>query len=346
MNLSTRNLYILVAAIVALAFLLILWQLPQWQSRAYLNKFPPEVLQELKASERVQLEKNAADIENSTRLTIAQIVGGLALLAGLYFTYQNVRTAQENLRVTEQGKLTERFSKAVELLGSEKLDVRLGGIYALERIARDSPKDHWTVMEVLTAFVRENSHLKLEEQKDEKMREDIQAVMTVIGRRKWSKTETKALNLQKVNLSNCYLPEVNLQGALLAEANLNGANLYRANLSKARMGDAILSKSELREANLEKAYLFRVDLSKANLHGVNFNDADLRYSKLDKSKLYGADFKGADVRGVSYEEALGLTLEQILSATEFGYGSLPDELKEQYKERQKDLRIESKIKNG
>ncbi len=37
------------------------------------------------------------------------------------------------------------------------LEVRLGGIYALERIARDSPKDHWTIMEVLTAYVRENS---------------------------------------------------------------------------------------------------------------------------------------------------------------------------------------------
>ena len=53
--------------------------------------------------------------------------------------------------------MTDRFTKAIEQLGSDKLDVRIGGIYALERIARDSAKDHPTVMEVLTAFIREHS---------------------------------------------------------------------------------------------------------------------------------------------------------------------------------------------
>ena len=53
--------------------------------------------------------------------------------------------------------MTDRYTKAIEQLGSDKLDVRIGGIYALERMARDSAKDHPTVMEVLTAFIREHS---------------------------------------------------------------------------------------------------------------------------------------------------------------------------------------------
>jgi hypothetical protein len=60
------------------------------------------------------------------------------------------------LKVTEQGQITERYTKAIEQLGSDKLDVRLGGIYALERIAKDSKRDHPTVVEVLSAFVREH----------------------------------------------------------------------------------------------------------------------------------------------------------------------------------------------
>jgi len=40
--------------------------------------------------------------------------------------------------LTEQGQVTDRYTKAIEQLGSDKLDVRIGGIYALERIARDS----------------------------------------------------------------------------------------------------------------------------------------------------------------------------------------------------------------
>ena len=53
--------------------------------------------------------------------------------------------------------MTDRYTKAIEQLGSDKLDVRIGGIYALERVARDSARDHPTVMEVLTAFIREHS---------------------------------------------------------------------------------------------------------------------------------------------------------------------------------------------
>src|SRR5262245_35597990 len=62
------------------------------------------------------------------------------------------------LNVGQQGQITERFTKAIEQLGDkERLMVRLGGIYALERIAKDSASDHWSVMEVLTAFVREQA---------------------------------------------------------------------------------------------------------------------------------------------------------------------------------------------
>ena len=56
-----------------------------------------------------------------------------------------------------QRRITESFAKAMEQLGSDKLEVRLGGIYALERISQESPQDHWTVMENLTAFVRERT---------------------------------------------------------------------------------------------------------------------------------------------------------------------------------------------
>jgi hypothetical protein len=74
----------------------------------------------------------------------------------LIFTGRNFGLARRTFRLTEQGQVTDRYTRAVEQLGSEKLDVRIGGIYALERVARDSAIDHPTVMEVLTAFIRGN----------------------------------------------------------------------------------------------------------------------------------------------------------------------------------------------
>src|SRR5215208_1469332 len=72
--------------------------------------------------------------------SLAQIAGGAALLVGLYFTWRTVQINQE-------GQVTERFTKAIDQLGAgegsdKRLEVRLGGIYALGRIARDSEKDY------------------------------------------------------------------------------------------------------------------------------------------------------------------------------------------------------------
>ena len=81
----------------------------------------------------------------------------LALLAGAFAVISAVYTAR-TYTLNRAGQLTDRFTKAIEQLGNEKaLDVRLGGIYALERIARDSKEDHPQVIEVLTAYAREHA---------------------------------------------------------------------------------------------------------------------------------------------------------------------------------------------
>ena len=85
-----------------------------------------------------------------------QVVGGAFALFALYLTFRRVKVA-------EQGHITDRYTKAIEQLGAltaenkPNVEVRLGAIYALERIAFDSPRDHWPIMEVLTAYVRQNA---------------------------------------------------------------------------------------------------------------------------------------------------------------------------------------------
>jgi hypothetical protein len=81
----------------------------------------------------------------------------LTLGAGLFAAGALVFTAR-NFTLSREGQVTDRYTKAIEQLGSEKLDVCIGGIYALERVARDSARDHPTLMEVLTAFIRVHSH--------------------------------------------------------------------------------------------------------------------------------------------------------------------------------------------
>ncbi|MCH9000692.1 MAG: hypothetical protein IID48_20845, partial [Proteobacteria bacterium] len=72
---------------------------------------------------------------------------------------RQAEAANEQARIAEQGHITDRFSTAVEHLGSEQLPVRLGGIYALWRLIEDSPiRDVTSVIDILCAFVRHPPH--------------------------------------------------------------------------------------------------------------------------------------------------------------------------------------------
>ncbi len=59
--------------------------------------------------------------------------------------------ANEQARIAEQGLITDRYAKAVEMLSSDKARARTGAVYALARIAEDSVElDHVPIMAVLS----------------------------------------------------------------------------------------------------------------------------------------------------------------------------------------------------
>ena len=155
------------------------------------------------------LHETALDNARGRLLTLG---AGLFAAGALVFTALNFNLLRRNSEqadqwqrrtheLTEQGQVTDRYTKAIEQLGSDKLDVRIGGIYALERIARDSARDHPTVMEVLTAFIREHSQEKWPpsgtggQNRERSTRPDVQAALTVVGRRD-AKRDTRPLDLR------------------------------------------------------------------------------------------------------------------------------------------------------
>ncbi|HVK21467.1 MAG TPA: pentapeptide repeat-containing protein [Actinokineospora sp.] len=64
------------------------------------------------------------------------------------------RVAEATERDATARRITELYTKAVEQLGSEKAPVRLGGLYALERLAQDNPSQRQTIVNVLCAYLR------------------------------------------------------------------------------------------------------------------------------------------------------------------------------------------------
>ena len=157
-------------------------------------------------AKRHELQDNRLKLQNDVRTTLLQGLGGLAVLVGAFFTYRQLHIARE-------GQVTERFTRAIDQLGHENLDVRLGGIYALERIANDSPQDRATVVEVLTAFVRDHApwppRRRDQPGKDVPINDvpplrawaaDVQAALTVLGRRKPSIGPVQPVDLTAIDL--------------------------------------------------------------------------------------------------------------------------------------------------
>jgi hypothetical protein len=128
--------------------------------------------------------KARADVEDNFRKTIGQLLGGAMVLVGAgigatvaYLQLSNQQEASHDLPSAIKSQ------KGSNKLGSDKILVRLGGIYALELegVMNTSEQYHEPVLEALSAFVRNETRT---EKGAGPTATDIQAALTVIGRRK------------------------------------------------------------------------------------------------------------------------------------------------------------------
>jgi uncharacterized protein YjbI with pentapeptide repeats len=225
-----------------------------------------------------------------------------------------------NFSQGENRLITERFTRSIEQLGNKEETIRIGGIYALERIANDSPRDGWTIMEVLSSFVRGKQSIKGQDLDGlSTIRTDSQAALTVINRRQTDLESVSQYldlslsNLTEANLVGANLDRVKLSNSALIKADLRGASLNLANLSHANLSGANLTKVQLERANLIQADLTNTNLSSANLHEANLNKANLGDAILDgaimtntslgNTNLTGAILIGANLRGATLSKA-------------------------------------------
>ena len=251
-------------------------------------------------------------IRNIGLITAAVIALPLAIWRSIVATRQAVATQRQAL-TAQQGLLNERYQKATEMLGNDVLSVRLGGIYALEHLAREHPDQyHLQIVKLLCAFVRNppregGSETTPSEGKGRKLREDVQAAIAALAARDETGLEIerqaaqdhpvgvdplreqkfmRVLDLSETDLRRETLTGApNLSGANLEGADLSGANLKNADLSNARLVSANLNLAILREPNLSRANLKEANLSRAVLSGGNLLETVLYYTNLSEALL-------------------------------------------------------------
>lgn len=276
----------------------LLWKVPQWQADAWArsgNADPRELF----------------EIENASRGTLGQILSGVAVLSGLIFAWQQLGQTSDNLRVSQEGQITDRFTRAVDQLGSDDLTVRLGGIYALERIALDSPRDYGPVMEVLTAFARQESPLPANAAGTPVVAapvapEEVRAVFKVIGRRTNDQIAAEivaggCLDLTDINAVGVNLVESDLRHTCWDRSDLRGAQMMRSTLSGASfVGSDLSQQASLDSAMAQGAFFSQANLSTSNLSRADFGDANLLSANLSAAQLAETSFADATLVGTNF----------------------------------------------
>jgi uncharacterized protein YjbI with pentapeptide repeats len=258
-------------------------------------------------------------LQNDIRGTLLQAAAGIFFLSTAFFTYQQIRLAQRQLDLSREGHATELYFKAIEQLGSDKTEVRVAGIYTLDRMRRQAIGGTREIVPVVTAFIRQHAFLKNRDLLTSTNKwtpplssshPDVQVALNLLSHLrpqpewheitdhiakemelefvKYDRLVLQALDLRRADLRNGDFHLCDFQQSLLTNTNLASANLMGTNFSGAK-----LSSAELSLANLGQCFCL----------ATNFEGARLVYTNLTMAFLSGASLRGADLTDARFSGA-------------------------------------------
>ena len=265
----------------------------QRQLRRNIGVFPP-------ASSLISQQDIFTD-QDRARQTLATIIGGVVVGLGAWFTWRSVKAAERTAEVAEKNAVfarkkadydsalakenlqllrekgesdaalglrklnSDRYATAVGMLseqGEHNLATRLGGIYLLESLARDSKEYYKSVLDVLSAYVRGIRPIKGadgEILQYSQMPADIQAIISVIGRINTNQPDFSGKDITDLSSSN-------LCGAPVAEANFCGVDFAKS--------------------DLQNCFFVDTDLRGSYFYGASFFGTLFDNAKIDEAYFY------------------------------------------------------------
>ncbi|MEU6174595.1 pentapeptide repeat-containing protein [Streptantibioticus parmotrematis] len=322
----------LLAAVIVLGYGLLLWKGPWWFDSSHLRN------KDLQPADGVVI--------TGFRTTVVALGAGVIAGLGLYYTHRSHKHTEklfehtrekdrEQAQLAREGQVTDRYVEAIKLLSSENMTVRIGGIFSLERIARDSEDDRPAVVELLTAHVRESTRDDPHSPKDTHVTADIQAALTVLGRRSVDLNDRR-LDFYHCGLKNAKLHDGDFRGSMFYYSNLSGAGfagarLDGAGLSFCKAEGAAFTDSTAREANFINAiyrnsWFLAADLTDCDFYGCDLSGSDFgrRYAEdgnppfppaiLKNARFTRAKLNRTNLRGVDLSTVRGLEQDQLAEA--------------------------------
>ncbi|MFC9297688.1 pentapeptide repeat-containing protein [Streptomyces sp. NPDC057011] len=289
-------------------FALLFWRLPWWLDGSHLRNG--------------NLQPADGVIITGVRTGLVALGAALVAGLGLFYTHGTLRHTRERDReqaeLTREGQVTDRYIEAIKLLAEKDSMRRLGGVYALERIMKDSEKDHSTVVEVLASFVREHAPVRipsknpkgsssLESYSNARPSRAIQAALTVLGRRpirpEKNRIDLRHVDLRGVDLSGGYLVGADFTGSDLRGADFSASHMHRVTLRETRLDGAHFVESLMDGCFLDGCRGIDVNFNCAILRGASFGEVNLTTVDLSGADLWASRRVGSTVLGVKFDSA-------------------------------------------
>ncbi|MEJ8638936.1 pentapeptide repeat-containing protein [Streptomyces sp. MS2.AVA.5] len=304
-------------AVTALGAVLLVWRGPWWLDGKYLSD--------------KELRAGSSALVTGFRTSVVQLFAVFGAGVALLFT-------AFNYRLTQRGQVTERFTKALERLGSTELYVRIGGLLALEQIVQDAPGQAGHATQVLKAFVRDRAS-RVPAPRPALARSariaaarraarngetpppipsarrrpdaDVQQVVdTLVGPKVYEHPDDD-IHEWEGGREHTEGRSINF-----SDLDLAGADFHRADLCGVRLDGA-----DLTQATMTKCYLQWASLEGADLTGASMYGANLRHARMRDANLTDAFIDGADL-----QNAHELTVQQVLVADVTSRTSLPSRI--------------------
>ncbi|MET7287095.1 pentapeptide repeat-containing protein [Streptomyces sp. NPDC005573] len=233
----------------------------------------------------------------------------VATLTAAWFTWMTIQQAGTEQQLARDGQVTDRYTAAVTNLGDSAEEVRIGGMYALQRIAQDSPRDAPTVVQVLAAYVRSHSpEARTGTVGVGRPANDVQAALTILAA---PLARNTPVDLHHADLHGAVLPAAHLDGADLDGTNLTNANLRGADLHGAFLTGTNLGAADLYGANMRGTLMGprrKTTLAETQRRGGSFAETDLSLADLTDADLTGADLSHATLGGAIMDGVKGYGL--------------------------------------
>ena len=242
--------------------------------------------------------------------TIISIVSGVIAIVGLILFYQRLKKQEEQIDLQRKQRTDDRFTTAVELLGSSETSARTGAIYSLYHLAIEDKKYRKEVAQILCSHIRSKTNEPdyKEEHKDRPSNE-IQTTIDLLLKDKdgnkglYCQDFAKEKNFPQANFEYAYLVKADFYEAQCQRAIFNHAQCQGADFSAAQCQKAYFIDAQCQGANFTLAQCQGANFTFAQWQEANFSAAQCQGAYFDRAQCQGAYFIHAQCQGAYFRSA-------------------------------------------